>query len=246
MYKKYAITFGGGKQAYLDAATRLKKQIESLNVFDEVISFTPDDLKKDDTFWEQHGNFIELNKKGYGYWIWKSYIINSVLGTMNEGDILFYADSGCEAHARKRDYLLQSINRIETDSQPIYFSKLRGSKFRESRWTKNDVFDKIDISSNNRVKRTAQNQAGILLIRKCAISEELISEWDKLTKIDNYHLVDDTPSSTPNHHGFMQHRHDQSILSVLLKKKGYVVDENRDMEKAIYCIRNRTGSSRIL
>ena len=52
-------------------------------------------LKKDSEFWVKHGNFIENNKRGYGYWLWKSYIVKKQLELMKEGDILLYADSGC-------------------------------------------------------------------------------------------------------------------------------------------------------
>jgi hypothetical protein len=33
----------------------------------------------------------------------------------------------------------------------------------------------------------------------------------------NYHLIDDTPSKSPNFTEFIEHRHDQSILSLLTK-----------------------------
>ena len=42
----------------------------------------------DTDFYEKHKNFINNNKRGYGYWIWKSYIVYKNLQKMNNGDIL--------------------------------------------------------------------------------------------------------------------------------------------------------------
>ena len=49
-------------------------------------------VKKDEIFWENHSSFIENNKKGYGYWLWKPYIIKKTLEKMKKGDILLYLD----------------------------------------------------------------------------------------------------------------------------------------------------------
>ena len=64
--KKTFITFGGGGQNYIDAGIRLKKQVESLELFDDVILITDKDLQKDKVFWGKHSNFILKNEKGFG------------------------------------------------------------------------------------------------------------------------------------------------------------------------------------
>jgi hypothetical protein len=72
---KYFITFGAGGQNYYDAVNRLINQVKILNIFDKIIGYTDNDLKNDVEFWTKHSNFIENNKRGYGYWLWKPYII---------------------------------------------------------------------------------------------------------------------------------------------------------------------------
>jgi len=69
MNKKVFITFGAGNTNYYDACNRLVKQANNLSIFDKIISYTDDYLKNDNIFWTQHKNFIENNKRGYGYWI---------------------------------------------------------------------------------------------------------------------------------------------------------------------------------
>ena len=33
-------------------------------------------LRADKNFWPFHGEFISSNPRGFGYWVWKSYLIN--------------------------------------------------------------------------------------------------------------------------------------------------------------------------
>ena len=73
------ITFGshnGGVHSnYIDAATRLANQVKELKLFDEIIVYTGYNLKEDTEFWNKHSEFILNNRRGFGYWIWKPYII---------------------------------------------------------------------------------------------------------------------------------------------------------------------------
>lgn len=93
---KEFITFGAGGDNYIEAGNRLIEQAKSLELFDKITLYKDADLKADTEFWEKHGDFIEKNKRGYGYWIWKPYLIKKSMDSMKDGDILLYADCGCE------------------------------------------------------------------------------------------------------------------------------------------------------
>ena len=83
------LIFGGPTIEYHNCVDRLCNECK-------ITGKTEIDLKKDTLFWNQHGDFINKNSKGYGYWIWKSYIIfKYVQEEMNEDDILLYMDAGC-------------------------------------------------------------------------------------------------------------------------------------------------------
>ena len=101
--KKYFITFGGGGQNYIDAGNRLINQINNTELFDKTILYTDIDLKNDSEFWNKHSNFILKNKKGFGYWLWKPYIIKKTIAQMKDGDILLYLDAGCEFNIKKKE-----------------------------------------------------------------------------------------------------------------------------------------------
>ena len=54
-----------------------------------------------------------------------------------------------------------------------------------------------------------------MLLRNNEKTYNFIKLWNNI--MTNYHLIDDTPSKSPNFKEFKEHRHDQSILSLLLK-----------------------------
>jgi len=52
----------------------------------------------------------------------------------------------------------------------------------------------------------------------CKKTRDLVNEWYSVAC--KYNLIDDSPSIKPNAEGFKEHRHDQSIFSLLTKKYG--------------------------
>ena len=109
------ITFGGGAEKYVEAGQRLVKQAEAIGLFDQCRLFVAEDLQTDKEFWAQHGAFIEQNKRGYGYWIWKPYLIKKMMAQMNDGDKLIYLDAGCEIDIRKKESFLKHLSYVEED-----------------------------------------------------------------------------------------------------------------------------------
>ena len=112
---KAFITFGAGGQNYKDACSRLTHQASQMNVFDTIIAFSENDLKDDNEFWSKHSDFIVKNKRGYGNWLWKPYLIKKQMDKMKDGDILLYLDAGCELDIKKRDRMIECFSIVEKD-----------------------------------------------------------------------------------------------------------------------------------
>jgi hypothetical protein len=109
-YKKYFITFGAGTPGYNNRVKVLANQANELKWFDYVIGYNGTDLVADNIFWSTHGNFILKNKRGLGYWLWKSYLIKKTLEKMNENDVLLYCDVGCELNQHGKTKLDEYYN----------------------------------------------------------------------------------------------------------------------------------------
>jgi hypothetical protein len=227
------ITFGSHNN-YIDAANRLIDQSKQLNIFTETILYTSEYLKKDLEFWNKHGNFINKYKRGYGYWLWKPYLIKKTMENMNDGDILLYLDCGCEINYNKKDKLLESINIVKTD-------KIIGTCTHiEKNWNKMDLIIKLDMN-DDKYLNTPQRQGGANLFLVCNETRKLVDEWYALGC--DYHNIDDSPSIEKNLDCFKEHRHDQSIFSLLTKK--YDIFSKTLLHRSVDILRNRSGQSKL-
>jgi len=85
----------------------------------------------------------------------------------------------------------------------------------EQAWTKMDVIVELDGQELLSIGKIA---ATSIIIRKCPNSINCVDLWyDTCCK---YNLINDNPSKIANHSSFREHRHDQSIWSIICKKYG--------------------------
>jgi len=224
----------------VDAGNRLMKQVKELDIFDELKLFSSKDLKEDSDFWSKNGDFISKNNRGYGYWIWKAYVVKKTLEKMQDGDILLYLDAGCEIDIRKKSKLEEMINDVKMDYIIGSLSKNGTSKGVENKWNKMDLILYLDMN-DEKYLNTSQRQAGVVLYYKNSEVVNLVNEWYNICC--NYHMIDNSPSIEKNLDTFIEHRHDQSIFSLLTKK--YNIFSKKSLYDCIEIIKNRTGKSLI-
>jgi hypothetical protein len=213
------ITFG--RKEYNNSLERIKNEALSFNIFDKILIYNDINLKNDfPEFWEKHENFIINNKRGYGYWIWKSYLTLKTLENMNDNDILVYADAGCTLNKNGIQRLNEYFNMVRNnDCANVSFQMPQNI---EKKWTKMDIFNFLDIKDTSEHFSSGQLIAGIFIVRKCDFTMNLVNEWYNIMS-NNYNLIDDSPSILPNDHTFSENRHDQSIFSLLRKKYGTII-----------------------
>lgn len=249
----YFLSFGGGSDDYNKALERIIKQAEEFNIFNKIIGLTEKDLIEDTEFWNKHGNFITNNSRGYGYYIWKPYIINKTLKKMNENDILLYLDSGCELNINGKNKLLDFFNIVKS-------KKLIGTiaSSTDYNFTKMDLIKYMQMENLLSLLQMPHIQAGIMILLKCNETSNLINEWYNIAT-SNYHFINDDRSVEKNFDGFIEHRHDQSIFNLLVKTYGLLnfdigetcwgcgieaANNYRDaIDYPIWSCRNRTGKS---
>lgn len=159
-------------------------------------------------------DFVENNRalldndRGAGYWVWKPQIILQRLQEIPEDDILMYTDSGTTWVGDPRTlFPLLGI-------QPVVGFYLVGTS--DAAYSKRDTV--MALMMENKIEGP-QIMGGVILFRNCHKSRQFAREWKKYCRIP--HLVDDSPSIMPPYGGFKEHRHDQSIFSLLYKSKGF-------------------------
>lgn len=228
------ITFGS-HGTYIDAVNRLVSQANNLNVFTEINGYTALDLEADNYFISNHADFIIKNRRGFGYWIWKPYLIKKNIDKMEDGDILLYSDSGCELGIENKEKLLECFDLVKKEK--LMATRVTGQL--EIKWSKKDLIEKICVDEVKYLN-SFQNQATVILLMVCPETRYLINQWYGISC--DYHYIDDSASISPNYDSFVEHRHDQSIFSLLTKKYN-MLSNNMLLEDVVYIFRNRGGTS---
>ena len=130
---------------------------------------------------------------------------------MGQDDILFYADSGSEFIENMDDFFCLQQNL----KQDIVIFQLEHI---EREFTKADAFLLMQCDWQ-RCKDTPQFSASFISLMKTFETAEFVGEW--LTYVQDSRII--TPQESifaVNPRNFKEHRHDQSVLSILAKKWG--------------------------
>ena len=208
------VTFGGGK-TWPEAARRLKKQAEATGIFDDVFVETSDEFFAENPDFSHHKPFIESNARGWGYWIWKPFLILKYMNRLREGDIVLYLDAGCEILPENAGKFAPMLDHVVNNGN-AFFDYSRYAVFNLPFWCKQSLLNVLQQEFGLvDCLRVPKIWAGGFGLAKSDENIAFLSDWYRLATKDNYRLVDDTPSEAPQIYPFFEHRHDQSILSGL-------------------------------
>lgn len=217
------LTFGNG--VFERQRQKLVRQAAATGWFDTITEETPDTIQE---FYQQHKAFIDRNKRGYGYWIWKPYIILRQLEKMELGDFLFYTDSGATILPHKKDKLDQYIQLLESVDKPVLtFGVVNYPEgmFQKMKVLQSFILEGKRLYEHEDFLNSSQIESGIFICRKTDFTVQFVQRWLELLLLNNYELVTDgdNQEQLPS---FVDHRHDQSILSILCKieKTPIVID----------------------
>ncbi len=155
-----------------------------------------------------------------GYYLWKPYFVNKALLELQQGDYLIYLDSAGFYYRSNVAPIVSYMGRKNID---MIGSRRNG--YLEKHWTKRDVFVYMKCDTQ---KYTNQVQAmgGCFILKKTDTTQKIIQEWLKYAQ--DYRIISDDPNTCglDNYEGFVENRHDQSILSLLMKKYNIDIIEN--------------------
>jgi hypothetical protein len=222
--RKVFLTFADSRMSR--SVDRICAQARGMGVYDTVIPMSEVDLDAD--FRLKFKDKLIPGSRGYGYWCWKPQVILQTLRGMNEGDVLHYADAGCHLNKGGIHRLSQYFDAasdcasgvlafqatppglpFEYDGRPLLDLKDR-------RWIKGDLLDFLNVRFRPDIYESQSIGAGIIFFKKCEASVRLVSDWLEVIESD-FSLLDDTESASDNLQGFVEHRHDQAIFSILCK-----------------------------
>jgi hypothetical protein len=204
---KHFLSFANKR--YYSGLSRIGTEALNCGYFDVVNCFTENNLP------EEINNYANLNPRGYGFWIWKPFLISEYIKTINYDDIVVYCDAGCHISIKGKNRYEQYLEMLKTNDL-ISFELPHLNQT----WTKPDVFEKL----NSQDFEQKMIVGGIVIFKKTESTIKLFEEWFQLPYNDRS-LIDDSKSILKNG-SFKDHRHDQSIYSLIVKKYNPIILED--------------------
>ncbi len=187
--------------------------------FDEIISFGPQDI--DEGFRETHKNILSA-KRLNGYALWKSYFLQRVIDESNDGDYVFYLDSGA-FFVRDVHLLLPYISQEE----PLFVTDI---PLMECNWSKPSC---IEYFHAEKLRLTNQIQSGYIFFVVNDFTRKFFKEYFEVSQGTDLLVSEGLGKYDPiaKNYGdqFVSHREDQSILSIMCKMKG--IKPHRDLSQ---------------
>lgn len=215
--KKIFITYANEKFAL--SLKQILKEANALNIFDRCIGYTPNDLP----------DYIKANplmafKRGGGCWCWKPYIIWKTLQDHPDA-IVVYADAGCKLQkAEEWNGWFKEMEIVDT----IVFQYRSDFDYGWSNifpekdpctkivaWTKRSVVEYYDTYiGETRWHSFPSLMSGVVLAKN---GSKIIEEWMSVSLFHPDYFCDALGiEKTQQDITFVEHRHDQSILSIIV------------------------------
>ena len=166
--------------------------------------------------YKQHLQFVRNDThesgRGAGFWFWKPLLNLALLNddSVPDGAYVVYSDG-------------DRPDVIGFAGEVIEAMALRGHDFAIQHWkgddtrsrTKGDTFVYFGFTNMEEWENNSQYSANFFIYRKSAEMVRFFNEWARL--MEDYHQVSDEPSIVANHPHYDEHRHDQTMLDLLIK-----------------------------
>lgn len=196
---------------------RIGTEAHDSGFFDTITCLQPKDLPIE--YRLKHLFYLNRFTRGYGYWMWKSFVTKLLLTKIEYGDIICYADAGCKIN---REGKLRFNEYVSMLSQSAFSNLSFRTVHTEKKYSKGDIFEHFGVLDNASIKDSGQLYGTVFMIHKDANSIDLINEWYLICH-NHKNLINDRKSKVMNDAEFIDHRHDQSIFSILRKLKGSII-----------------------
>jgi hypothetical protein len=197
--------FEQARDRLVDSAVR-SGQFASVDAWDEKR------LADDESF---PGRHLLVHPRGVGFWSWQPHLILTTLQRVPEGDAVLYYDSGRYRGGYAINRPLAPLVAYAAAHGGMLPGTLVPQFGPNSRWTRRDCFVLMGCDEP-RFWEHPQVQATFSLWLKNERALRFVDEWREYCS--DLRIVGDGPNTCglPNHPGFVDHRHDQSILTNLV------------------------------
>ena len=174
-----------------------------------IISWNWEKLTETD-FYKQNQEYLERDSHNNGF-VWKPYIILDTLRKISFGDIVFYHDSVPWGLNRSINPL---VDLCISNTGLLLWQYGQKERHKNRKWTKRDAFVYMGCDET-KYHEGFVIQATVIFIQKNNFNLDLVSEWLMYNLDERIASSKPNTCGLPNLPGFVDHRHDQSILTNL-------------------------------
>ena len=206
--------------------------------FDKINKWSPLDYKNSD--FEIKNRLILEEKRGAGYWLWKPWLILNEVKRLSRDDVLVYCDAGRSSYFDFRSFPEFLVNKVVESEKGFLLGPTLPQHGPLLKWTKRDCIELIGLSNNNIIYRP-QIQATWSIWRNTDPAIEFLSDWLRLCEDDR--CLTDKPNvlGYDNYSDFVDHRHDQSILTLLAyRENAPYLDFSTSVAMKLLNLRNKS------
>lgn len=205
----YFLSFAN--ETFARALGRISQEARDSGIFKDVFAMEPKDLSPD--FVASHASLLR-HKRGYGYGCWKFHIILETFKKIPEGAWVFYIDAGCTLIKDRAQRAIDEIKDADAAGKDIIVYQMPGHL--ERKWTKASLFKHLGVLDDPAITNTGQYLSGIVRVKNTHFSRDIFGYMLELSGT-HPEFFDDSHSSITNYPEFSEHRHNQSVVSILCK-----------------------------
>jgi len=207
----HLVSFGAPFENFVRAHFRFVENAKSFREFSSINLFSERNIYDFSKEIEPYKNFLS-STRGYGYWMWKYFLLSEIMKNVSEDDLVCYADIGCTFNPQGM-LNFEGYKTIASDFGSLCFDL----GHLERAYTKMDTYLKIFPDTMEHLN-TGQRCATTFFLKNTKENRDIVEEIKEICVEDNHYYITDAPSTEPNHSEFREHRHDQSVFSLISKK----------------------------
>ena len=146
------------------------------------------------------------------------------MSKLDENDVLVYADAGCSFNLNGRNRLLEYFNMLEKSDYGLLTFQLPPHRI-EKCYTSKKVLDYFEIMNDDIIANNGQIMATTVICKKNKHSTMVL---EKLVNAPSYLYIPVDKKQESSY--FIDHRHDQSVFSIICKIYGSIVIPDETFE----------------
>lgn len=252
------IVFGDGLLGMRSAANRLCKQANECSYFNSIEKWDLNRLKNQmPDFFSSHLEFIKMNSKGLGHWLWQPAVLLAALRETQENELVLMLDAGCQINSNKEARTRMNHYSSLARKNGALFMQITPGEFgsidlRERSWTKQGILDLFLPSTND--LDSPQIQSGVILMVNNQTNRRFVESWLEHCVQNSYKALGTTLQDFLDSPTLIQNRDAQSVLSIMVKQSSYsfLADEtywfpdwHEGDDFPILTMRNRSGGDAV-